>query len=86
MAARNGTGVIALTLEPPADGTTHWSARRMAARTGVSITTIQRIWAQAGLKPHRTETFKFSRDPDLEAKVRDVVGLYLASPERAIVL
>jgi hypothetical protein len=58
----------------------------MAARTGVSITTIQRIWAQAGLKPHRTETFKFSRDPDLEAKLRDVVGLYLASPERAIVL
>ncbi len=55
--------VIALTLEPPPDGTTHWSARRMAARTGISITTIQRIWAQAHLKPHRTETFKFSTDP-----------------------
>ena len=78
--------VIALTLEPPPDGTTHWSARRMAARTGISITTVQRIWAEAGLKPHRTETFKFSRDPELEAKVRDVVGLYLAPPERAIVL
>jgi transposase len=78
--------VIALTLEPPPDGSTHWSARRMAARTGISITTIQRIWAAAGLKPHRIETFKFSTDPELEAKVRDVVGLYLAPPERAIVL
>lgn len=78
--------IIALTLEPPPDGTTHWSARRMAKRTGVSITTIQRIWAEAGLKPHRTETFKWSTDPDLEAKVHDVVGLYLAPPDRAIVL
>jgi transposase len=78
--------VIALTLEPPPDGTTHWSARRIAARVGMSITTVQRIWAEAGLKPHRVETFKFSTDPELEAKVRDVVGLYLAPPERAIVL
>ncbi len=78
--------VIALTLEPPPDGTTHWSARRMAARTGISITTIQRIWAEAHLKPHRTETFKFSTDPALEAKVRDVVGLYLHPPACAIVL
>lgn len=78
--------VIALTLEPPPDGTTHWSARRMALRTGISITTVQRIWAEAHLKPHRVETFKFSTDPDLVTKVRDVVGLYLAPPERAIVL
>ena len=78
--------VIALTLEPPPDGTTHWSARRMAARTGISITTIQRIWTEAHLKPHRTETFKFSTDPALEAKVRDVVGLYLHPPACAIVL
>ncbi|HEY5275882.1 MAG TPA: IS630 family transposase, partial [Coriobacteriia bacterium] len=78
--------VIALTLEQPPDGTTHWSARRMAGRTGISITTIQRIWASAGLKPHRTETFKWSADPQLAAKVRDVVGLYLAPPEWAIVL
>jgi len=78
--------VIALTLEPPPDGTTHWSARRMAARTGISTTTIQRIWAAASLKPHRTETFKFSTDPALEAKIRDVVGLYLDPPEGAIVL
>ncbi len=78
--------IIALTLEPTTDGTTHWSARRMAARIGTSITTVQRIWAEAGLKPHRTETFKFSTDPDLALKIRDVVGLYLAPPERAIVL
>ena len=78
--------VIALTLEPPPDATTHWSARRMATRTGISITTVQRIWAEAGLKPHRTETFKWSTDPDLVTKVHDVVGLYLAPPERAIVL
>lgn len=78
--------VIALTLKPPADGTTHWSARRVASRVGMSITTVQRIWAEAGLKPHRTETFKFSTDPALEAKVRDVVGLYLDPPAGAIVL
>jgi transposase len=78
--------VIALTLEPPSDGTTHWSARRIASRVGMSITTVQRIWAEAGLKPHRIETFKFSTDPQLEAKIRDVVGLYLDPPERAIVL
>jgi transposase len=78
--------VIALTLEPPSDGTTHRSARRIALRVGMSISTVQRIWAEAGFKPHRTETFKFSTDPALEAKIRDVVGLYLAPPERAIVL
>jgi transposase len=78
--------VIALTLEPPPEGVTHWSARRMAARTGISITTIQRIWAEADLKPHRIETFEFSTDPALEAKIRDVVGLYLDPPEGAIVL
>jgi transposase-like protein/transposase len=78
--------VIALTLSPPPAGTTHWSLRRMARRAGVSPTTVFRIWAEAHLKPHRTETFKFSTDPELEAKVRDIVGLYLAPPERAIVL
>jgi transposase len=78
--------VIALTLQPPPEGTTHWSARRMAERVGMGITTVQRIWAEAGLKPHRTETFKFSTDPALEAKIRDVVGLYLNPPDGAIVL
>ncbi len=78
--------VIAMTLEPPSDGTTHWSAQRLGKRLGMSETTVWRIWQSVGLKPHRTETFKFSTDPELEAKIRDVVGLYLAPPERAIVL
>ncbi len=78
--------VIALTLGPPPEGTTHWSARRVAKRVGMGTTTVQRIWAEAGLRPHRTETFKFSTDPALESKVRDVVGLYLDPPDGAIVL
>ncbi len=78
--------VIALTLEPPPDGVTHWSVRRLAARLTMSETTVWRIWREAGVKPHRTETFKFSTDPELQAKVRDVVGLYLDPPDGAIVL
>jgi transposase len=78
--------VIALTLSEPPAGTTHWSTRRLGREVGMSETTVWRIWRSAGLKPHRVETFKFSTDPALEAKVRDVVGLYLAPPERAIVL
>ncbi len=78
--------IIAATLSPPPEGTTHWSARRLARQTGISITTIQRFWAEAHLKPHRTETFKFSTDPELVAKVRDVVGLHLDPPARAVAL
>jgi transposase/transposase-like protein len=77
--------VLATTLTPP-EGATHWSTRRLAKAVGVSPNTILRIWREGRLKPHRTETFKFSRDPELVAKVTDVVGLYLAPPERAIVL
>ncbi len=77
--------VLATTLTPP-EGTTHWSTRRLAAAVGVSPNTILRIWREGRLKPHRTETFKFSSDPELVAKVTDVVGLYLNPPERAIVL
>jgi transposase len=78
--------VIALTLEPPPEGFTHWSVRRLAKRLVMSETTVWRVWHSANINPHRTETFKFSTDPDLEAKIRDVVGLYLAPPKRAIVL
>ena len=78
--------VIVRTLEPPPEGITHWSAARLAKEVGMSETTVWRIWQSAGLKPHRLETFKFSNDPQLEAKVRDVVGLYLSPPERAVVL
>src|SRR3990172_1231153 len=77
--------VLATTLTPP-EGATHWSTRRLAKAVGVSPNTILRIWREGRLKPHRTETFKFSRDPELVAKVTDVVGLYLVPPERGIVL
>jgi transposase len=78
--------LVALTMGPPPEGTSHWSVRRMAARTGMSPSTVHRIWKELGYKPHRTETFKFSTDPALEAKIRDVVGLYLEPPDGAIVL
>jgi transposase len=77
--------ILATTLTRP-EATTHWSTRRLAKEVGVSASTVARVWQEGRLKPHRTETFKFSRDPDLVAKVTDVVGLYLDPPERAIVL
>ncbi len=78
--------VISRTLESlPADGT-HWSSRGMAKASGLSAATVQRIWRAFGLQPHRVETFKLSTDPDFVAKVRDVVGLYMAPPDRAVVL
>ena len=80
--------ILAVTLSPPPEhlGVTHWSSRLLADQLGVSHNTVARVWADHDLKPWRTETFKFSTDPQLEAKVRDVVGLYLDPPERAIVV
>ena len=78
--------VIVRTLESlPPDGT-HWSSRGMARASGLSVSTVQRIWRAFGLQPHRLETFKLSTDPNFVAKVRDVVGLYVSPPEHAIVL
>ena len=77
--------ILARTLTRP-EGTTHWSTRRLAQEVGVSASTVARVWHEGRLKPHRVETFKYSRDPELVAKVTDVVGLYLDPPERAIVL
>jgi transposase len=74
------------TLEETPPGATHWSLRSMARATGYAPSTIHRIWKAFGLQPHRTETFKLSSDPFFVEKVRDVVGLYLAPPERALVL
>jgi transposase len=65
---------------------THWSTRSMAGATGLSHTTIRRIWTAFGLQPHRSETFKLSSDPLFVDKVRDIVGLYLSPPNRALVL
>ena len=78
--------VIVRTLESvPADAT-HWSSRGMARASGLSTSTVQRIWRAFGLQPHRAGTFKLSTDPDFVAKVRDIVGLYMAPPARALVL
>ena len=78
--------VITRTLESVPKAATHWSSRGMAEASGLSVSTVQRIWRAFGLQPHRLETFKLSTDPDFVAKVRDVVGLYMAPPERALVL
>jgi transposase len=80
--------ILAATLEPPPDklAVTHWSTRLLARQLGVGDATVARAWRKYGVKPWRRETFKFSTDPELVAKIRDVVGLYLAPPENAIVL
>ena len=78
--------VVVRTLESTPPDATHWSSRGMARASGVSVSTVQRIWRAFGLQPHRLETFKLSTDPDFVAKVRDVVGLYVTPPEHAIVL
>jgi transposase len=78
--------VVVATLErTPADAT-HWSRASMAAQSGLSRSTVGRIWKAFGLKPHQVETFKLSTDPQFIDKVRDVVGLYLDPPEKALVL
>jgi transposase len=78
--------VVKKTLAARPKGATHWSVREMAAETGLSAASIHRIWQTFGLQPHRTGTFKLSTDPLFVEKVRDVVGLYMNPPERAIVL
>jgi len=78
--------VVTLTLESTPRDATQWSTRAMAVRCGLSQSTVSRIWRAFGLQPHRTETFKVSPDPLFVEKVRDIVGLYLDPPERALVL
>ena len=74
------------TLHTKPQGQTHWSCRTMAKHAGVSPATVQRIWHDLGIKPHRLDTFKVSNDPNFEEKLTDVVGLYLSPPEKAVVL
>lgn len=84
--ARKTARIVALTLKPPPPGVTHWSSRDLAEKVGVSHTTVHRIWRAHALQPHRVETFKLSTDPEAEAKISDVVGLYLQPPTNAVVL
>jgi transposase len=80
--------IVARTLAGPPKrlGITHWSTRLLASQVGVSNFTVSQIWREYGLKPHRSTTFKFSTDPELVDKIRDIVGLYLNPPEQAVVL
>ena len=78
--------MIVKTLESAPKDATHWSTRSMAGEIGLSQTAVSRIWRAFGLQPHRQETWKLSKDPLFVEKVRDVVGLYLDPPERAVVL
>lgn len=78
--------VLVRTLETTPRGATHWSTRSMAEASGLSRSTINRIWRAFSLQPHRTETFKLSSDPLFIEKVRDIVGLYMNPPEKALVL
>ena len=78
--------LVARTLETTPHGATHWSTRSMAKATGISRNRVSEIWRAFGLQPHRSETFKLSTDPHFVEKVRDVVGLYVSPPDRAVVL
>lgn len=78
--------IVTRTLETTPEDATHWSTRGMARASGVSVSTVHRIWRAFSLQPHRTETFKLSTDPQFVEKVRDIVGLYLDPPENALVI
>jgi transposase len=78
--------VIDATLQSKPKGSTHWSCRTMAAAQGISKSTVSNVWRSHNIKPHRTETFKLSRDPRFLEKLTDVVGLYLNPPDKAVVL
>lgn len=78
--------IVVRTLEAKPAGATHWSTRGMARASGVSTSSVHRIWRAFSLQPHRTETFKLSTDPQFVEKVRDIVGLYLDPPEKALVV
>jgi transposase len=77
--------IIVKTLETTPEARTHWSTRKMAKHAGISHAMVGRIWRTFGLKPHRTESFKLSPDPQLITKIRDIVGLYMNPPDNAVV-
>src|SRR5262245_16911558 len=77
--------IVRKTQQKPADGSTHWSCRKMAEELGLSKSTVQRVWAQHRLKPHRLERYMASNDPHFEKKAADIIGLYLNPPQHAAV-
>jgi transposase len=86
ISAEKEAAIVEATIKTTPKDATHWSVRSMAASQKVSPATVQRIWKKHKLQPHRLESFKFSTDPEFAPKVRDIVGLYVNPPDRAIVL
>ena len=86
IAPEKEAAIVEATIKTTPKDATHWSVRTMAASQKVSPATVQRIWKKHKLQPHRVESFKFSTDPEFDLKVRDIVGLYMNPPDRAIVL
>ena len=86
ISAEKEAAIVEATMKTTPKDATHWSVRSMAASQKVSPATVQRIWKTHRLPPHRLESFKFSRDPEFAPKIRDIVGLYMNPPDRAIVL
>ena len=78
--------IVRVTTQTTPEGATHWSTRKLAAKLGISDTTVLKVWQANGLKPHLIETFKVSRDPKFVEKLEDIVGLYMSPPEHALVL
>ena len=78
--------VVARTLEDPPGETTHWTAAAMAKESGISVSSVQRIWRKHGLQPHRMRQFKLSNDPQFAAKLHEIVGLYVDPPAHTVVL
>jgi transposase len=85
MTPRMQARILARTQGTPADGSTHWSTRKLARELGISHMLVQRVWSQAGIKPHRSKSYMTSDDPDFEGKAADVIGLYLNPPQHAAV-
>ncbi len=78
--------IVRMTTQSTPEGATHWSTRKLAAKLGISDTTVLKVWRANGLKPHLVETFKVSRDPKFVEKLVEIVGLYMSPPEHALVL
>ena len=78
--------IVRVTTQTKPAGTTHWSTRTLAAKLGISDTTVHKVWRANGIKPHLIKTFKVSRDPKFVEKLEDIIGLYMSPPEHAIVL